>query len=113
MKVRESGTPEQDQWESYFDPTAILTKLGLTNASHNVVEFGCGYGTFSIVAAQLVSGTVFALDIESSILRGAKIRSEALGLKNIDFIERDFISNGTGLADGVADYAMLFNILLR
>jgi ubiquinone/menaquinone biosynthesis C-methylase UbiE len=111
MKVRESSMPEQDQWESYFDPPAILTKLELTNTSHNVVEFGCGYGTFSIAAAQIVSGAVFALDIESSILRGANIRSESLGLTNIEFIERDFVGPGTGLADGIADYAMLFNIL--
>lgn len=111
MKVRDSGMPDQDQWESYFDPPAMLSKLGLTQATCNVIEFGCGYGTFTIATAQVVGGTVFALEIEPSILYGAKTRSESLGLTNIEFIERDFIGNGTGFADGRADYAMLFNIL--
>ncbi len=111
MKVRESSMPEQDQWESYFDPPAILTKLELTNASHNVVEFGSGYGTFTIAAAQVVAGTVYALDIEPSILRAAQVRTDSLGLTNIEYSARDFVSSGSGLADGAADYAMLFNIL--
>jgi len=111
MKVRESGMPEQAHWESYFDPPAILAKLGLTRAQRNVVEFGCGYGTFTIAAASIAAGTVFALDIEPSILRTATARAAALGLTNIEFIVRDFISSGSGLADGAADYAMLFNIL--
>lgn len=111
MKVRESGMPEQDQWESYFDPPAILTKLGLTDATHNVVEFGSGYGTFTNTGAEIVSGTVFALDIEPSLLCASEVRAKSLKLTNIEYIVRDFVSDGSGLPDGVADYAMLFNIL--
>jgi len=111
MKVRESGMPEQDQWESYFDQPAILTKLGLTDATHNVVEFGSGYGTFTNTGAEIVSGTVFALDIEPSLLCASEVRAKSLKLTNIEYIVRDFVSDGSGLPDGVADYAMLFNIL--
>ena len=111
MKVRESGMPEQAQWESYFDPPTILAKLGLTGTDRDLVEFGSGYGTFTIAAAAVVAGTVFALDIERAILSVAATRAENLGCTNIEFIARDFIAAGTGLADGAADYAMVFNIL--
>lgn len=111
MKVRESGMPDQAQWESYFDPPMILAKLGLTETDRDLVEFGSGYGTFTIAAAALVARTVFAFDIDQSISSAAAARAENLGLTNIEFIARDFIADGTGLADGAADYAMVFNIL--
>jgi hypothetical protein len=31
----------------------------------DAVEFGCGYGTFTIVAAPRIGGIVYALDIDS------------------------------------------------
>jgi hypothetical protein len=54
---------------------------------------------------------VFALDIDPHIIATAKRRAAAAGLANIRFLLRDFIARGSGLADGSADYAMLFNIL--
>lgn len=111
MKVRESGMPAPDVWDSYFDPDLILRKLGLTSACHDVVEFGCGYGTFTIPAARRVAGTVHALDIDASMIAIARSRSEERGLTNIDFAVRDFVSNGTGRPSGSVDYAMVFNIL--
>jgi ubiquinone/menaquinone biosynthesis C-methylase UbiE len=111
MKVRESGMPEQSQWEGYFDPPTILAKLGVSANDSELVDFGSGYGTFTLAAAKLIAGTVFALDIEPAILRAAEARAKNVGLANIEFISRDFIADGSGLADGLADYAMLFNIL--
>jgi SAM-dependent methyltransferase len=111
MKVRDSGMPEQYAWESYFDPDLILTRLGVTSACNNVVEFGCGYGTFTIPAARRVTGTIYALDIDASMMATARRRAEECGLTNIEFSVRDFISEGTGLINGSMDYAMVFNIL--
>jgi ubiquinone/menaquinone biosynthesis C-methylase UbiE len=111
MKVRDSGMPERDAWESFFDPDQMLTHLGLTANCHDVVEFGCGYGTFTLPAARRVGGTVFALDIDSTLLATAEGRAAAQGLTNIRFLQRDFIAQGTGLPDGSMDYAMVFNIL--
>ena len=64
MKARESGMPSEDAWETFFQPDAALRCLGLSAACHDVVEFGCGYGTFTVPAARIVSGTVYALDID-------------------------------------------------
>lgn len=111
MKVRDSGMPEPDAWDAYFEPDLILQKLGLTSACHEVVEFGCGYGTFTIPAARRVAGTVYALDIEASMIAIARSRAERCGLCNIEFTVRDFIDDGTGLRTGSMDYAMVFNIL--
>jgi hypothetical protein len=58
MKTRESGMPPEDVWQGFFDPVVILDKLGLTSECEFVVDFGCGYGTFSIPAAQIVRGVV-------------------------------------------------------
>lgn len=67
MKTRERGMPEESMWHEFFDPDAILKKL-VTSACKNVVDFGGGYGTFTIPAAHIVSGVVYALDIELAIL---------------------------------------------
>lgn len=61
-KVRESGMPPPEVWKEYFEPDQVLKKLGLTTACQDIVEFGCGYGTFTIPAARLVRGTVHQID---------------------------------------------------
>jgi len=111
MKVRDSGMPASDSWERFFEPDTILDQLELTATCERVVEFGCGYGTFTIPAARRVSGDVYALDIDASIIAVAKKRAQAYQLSNIRFSIRDFIAEGTGLPSASIDYAMMFNIL--
>jgi len=111
MKVRESGMPEQDIWESFFDAKTILAKLGLNEKCRSVLDFGCGYGTFSTIAAQKISGQVVALEIDENMLNWAKLYAKNHNIKNIEFNQRDFITDGSGLANNSVDYVMLFNIL--
>jgi len=111
LKVRESGMPEQDLWESFFDPSVILQQLDLNAHCCDVLDFGCGYGTFATAAAQLISGNVVALDIDDSMLAMAQIQAFQKHVNNIIFQQRDFINDGSGLDDESVDYAMLFNIL--
>ncbi len=56
--------PPEKMWQGFFDPQATLKKLGLAERCGDVWEFGCGYGTFTIPAAQMNQGTVYALDID-------------------------------------------------
>lgn len=35
--------PPEEMWQSFFDPIAVLTKLGLDTNCADVLEFGCGY----------------------------------------------------------------------
>ena len=51
MKLRESGMPEEVYWETLFDVGLILDRLGIDARLRNVIEMGCGYGTFTIPVA--------------------------------------------------------------
>lgn len=111
MKTRESGMPPEEMWQSFFDPNGVLTKLGLDSNCGDVLEFGCGYGTFTIPAAQRIRGTVYAIDIEPEMLAITGAKAKAVGAANIELLQRDFVVDGSGLADRTVDYVMLFNIL--
>jgi SAM-dependent methyltransferase len=101
--------PSEEMWQGFFDPDAVLEKLGLTSDCQCAVDFGCGYGTFSIPAARRIRGRVHALDIDPEMI-AATLRKGA-HLPNLLVTQRDFVETGSGLADGSADYVMLFNIL--
>ena len=103
--------PPQEYWDSFFDVEAILDALHLDSSRRDVVEFGCGYGTFTLPAAQRISGKVFALDLDPAMLEATRITGLDAGLDNIECHLRDFVAAGSGLAERSVDYAMLFNIL--
>lgn len=111
MRVRESGMPDRSLWETFFDPPLILDRLGLDRNCRDVLEFGCGYGTFTLPAAARIRGILIALDIDPAMLAAARARAGSAGVTNVEFRERDFVEDGSGLADAAVDYAMLFNIL--
>ncbi len=111
MKVRDSGMPEEATWEGFFEPDSVLRRLGLDREGGDVVEFGCGYGTFTIPAARIVSGTVWAIDVEPEMVRRTRRRAAEAGLANVRVIRRDFVERGCGRPGASAGYAMLFNIL--
>lgn len=111
MKVRESGMPEPERWRTFFDPERILDALGLTSAVADAVDFGCGYGTFAIPAAARIRGTLHALDLDLAMVQTTADEARRRGLANVRAVAQDFVADGTGLADGAVDYAMLFNLL--
>lgn len=111
MKIRESGMPEESLWESFFDTQFILSQLQFDNTINDAVEFGSGYGTFTIPAAKIISGTLFALDIDLAMIDRLNKRINETKLSNIKVIKCDFVNEGTGLEDNSIDYVMLFNIL--
>jgi ubiquinone/menaquinone biosynthesis C-methylase UbiE len=111
MKVRESGMPDEMMWERFFDPSRVLSRLGLTPETSSAVDLGCGYGTFTIPAARLIQGLVHAIDIEPEMIRATGSKAESAGLTNVQLHLRDFAAEGTGLPDASVGYVMLFNIL--
>ena len=86
---------------------AILDRLGLQRLGGDVVEFGCGYGTFIIPAAKRTPGVVYALDIELDVVTLVKAKAKAAGMGNIRPVLRDFVTEGTGLGKNTAGYVML------
>ena len=111
MKIRESGMPDEEIWENFFSPDFVLTRLGLTSQCGDVVDFGCGYGTFSIAAALIVRGVVHALDIEQNMIEATMARAKISGLTNVESRRCDIHHEGTHLPQDSVDYVMLFNIL--
>lgn len=103
--------PDRAQWEGYFDPAGVLARLGLDRVDGDVVDFGCGYGTFALAIAPTVTGTVYALDIDQDMLDIVAARAGCRGIDNIEPVRRDFIRHGSGRPDGSAACALLFNIL--
>lgn len=111
MKVVDSGMPDEKLWKKFFKPEAILRKMGLSENVNDVADFGSGYGTFTMPAARIVSGTVYAIDLEKELVRDLEDKAKKAGLNNVRGLRRDIIVEGTGLEDCSIDYVMLFNIL--
>ena len=111
MKGRESGMPEGEYWDSFFNPACVVERLDCSGLDVDIVEFGCGYGTFTIPAARLVSGNLFALDIEPVMVEETARKSRESSLANVFAQRRDFVADGCGRPDASVGYAMLFNIL--
>jgi SAM-dependent methyltransferase len=89
----------------------MVEKLDCTGPCGDVVEFGCGYGTFTIAAAERTAGRVIAIDIDAIMVAETTRKAVRAGLSNVVGFVRDFAATGTGLPDAQAGRAMLFNIL--
>ncbi len=111
MKIRESGMPDQNMWEKFFDPQKIITSLGINKQIRDVAEFGCGYGTFTIPVAKVISGMIYALDIEPEMIQMTAEKAQKQKISNVKTVLCDFMAQGSSLPDASVDYVMLFNIL--
>ncbi|MCZ2344268.1 MAG: class I SAM-dependent methyltransferase [Bacteroidales bacterium] len=85
--------------------------MGCTGPCGTVVDFGCGYGTFSIAAAQMTADTVHAIDIDPAMIAATQQNAEVAQTPNVIATLRDFVAEGCGLPDANAGYTMVFNIL--
>jgi ubiquinone/menaquinone biosynthesis C-methylase UbiE len=111
MKIRESGMPQEETWAKFFDVQYIFSKLEFNGNVNDAAEFGSGYGTFTIPASKIIKGTLFAYDIEETMIDILNSKVNEKNIKNIKVIRRDFVNDGTGLKEESVDYVMLFNIL--
>ncbi|MCC5875424.1 MAG: class I SAM-dependent methyltransferase [Candidatus Sumerlaeia bacterium] len=111
MKIRDSGMPPEEMWSGFFSPGETLRRLGLSEITGDVVDIGCGYGTFSILAARLVRGKVYALDIEQEMIDAVKRKATEQTIQNLEPIRCDFMTAGSLIPDASVDAVLLFNIL--
>ncbi len=111
MRIRESGMPEESMWSQFFDPVRILKTMGLNSKVKDIADFGCGYGTFAIPAAKLVSGKVYAIDIDPEMIDMVKNKVLNAGIDNVETRIRDLLDEGSGLENESVDCVLLFNLL--
>jgi SAM-dependent methyltransferase len=96
--------PDESYWEPLFDIPLILSRLDI-GRFHDVAEFGCGYGTFTVPVAKAIRGTVYTFDVAPEML--ARTVERGTGLR-IVCAERDVMKSGFGVQ---ADAVLLFNVL--
>ena len=111
MRIRESGMPELEHWESLFDPAALLDALGFRKSLGEVVDFGCGYGTFALALAERTSGTVYAVDGDPAMLGLTQKRAREAGLGNVVPIEGDLTADGSVLPPSSVDAVLIAHLL--
>lgn len=111
MKVRDSGMPAQDYWEELVDAGGILDALTVDRELGDVVEVGCGYGTFTLPVARRIRGTIHAFDIDREMIEITRARAAAAGIQNLALAVRDVVADGLEVPPGSVDAVLLFNIL--
>jgi arsenite methyltransferase len=111
-----------------FAGVANPFSLGRLAPGEHVLDLGCGAGTDTLVAAQMVapSGRVTGIDMTPEMLSRAQAAAAAMGATNVDFVEGDVeqlpfpaesfdvaISNGVIdlIPDKDAVFAELFRVL--
>jgi ubiquinone/menaquinone biosynthesis C-methylase UbiE len=103
--------PAVSLWASFFDVDLILSELYIDSDIKDLVEIGCGYGTFTIPSAKKITGDLYAFDIEEGMIEVVKQELRNRLIDNVILEHRDVLTQTTGLADNSIDYVMLFNIL--
>jgi ubiquinone/menaquinone biosynthesis C-methylase UbiE len=74
----------------FMSPKEIVKQAGIRKG-HTVLDYGCGPGSYSIAAAEIIgeSGRLYAVDIKPLSLRTVKKKAEKKELKNIVTILTD------------------------
>jgi len=96
MKVFESGMRNEAYWNSLFDIPTIIDWLDLKSITAPIAEVGYGYGTFTVPIAKQTPQTIYAIDIESSMIETAS--------RNVGHVSVTNVAGSVGLV-------LLFNIL--
>jgi ubiquinone/menaquinone biosynthesis C-methylase UbiE len=103
--------PAEELWASFFNVDLILSELQINSGISDLVEVGCGYGTFTIPTAKIISENVYAFDIEEEMLDIITQKLNNEPVSNVILEQRDILKQTTGLSNNSIDYVMLFNIL--
>lgn len=95
-----------------INATAVLETVGIREGM-KVADLGCGtIGHYVFPAARMVGphGTVYAVDIQKSVLDGLRGRMDVVGVSNVEFVWGDIERpRGVGIADGTLDVVLVVN----
>jgi 2-polyprenyl-3-methyl-5-hydroxy-6-metoxy-1,4-benzoquinol methylase len=74
MQVGDSGMPDEAYWSSLFDMAGIVDWLVIPEGS-NVVDIGCGYGTFTVPVVKKQGCNIHAFDIDPLMIATAPLKT--------------------------------------
>ena len=109
-----------------FAGVANPWSLGRLEPGERVLDLGCGAGTDSLVAAQMVGsdGSVTGIDMTPEMLAKARLSAETMGAANVEFVQGEaealpfpdasfdvIVSNG--VIDLIPDKDAVFSELFR
>ena len=94
----------------FLRPWKVLSKIENIRTGASVLDYGCGPGSFTVAAAELVGeeGKVYAADIHPLAIQHIQKSALKKGLNNIKIILTD---GNTGLADSSIDVILLYYVL--
>lgn len=112
MKVRDSGMPKKEYWDSFFDTQKLIDIFfNKKIIDEDIVEFGSGYGTFTFPASSYSRKFVYALDIEDELIQELKKEAKERNIENIICKKIDFLEDGTMLEENSCGHTMIYNLL--
>jgi len=93
----------------FFSSPLNMLKEADIKPGYNVLDFGCGPGSYSIAASKVVgeNGRIYALDINPMAVKKVKCSAAKQGLSNLKTIQSDC---KTGLPDGSMDVILLYDV---
>ena len=96
--------------DAFSRPRKILNKLEGIRNGVSILDYGCGPGSFTIAAAEMVgkNGTVFAADIHPLAIEQMQESASKRDLENIKTI---LTADNTSLPDSSVDIILLFYVL--
>jgi ubiquinone/menaquinone biosynthesis C-methylase UbiE len=91
----------------FSSPRDVLREVDI-RPGFQVLDYGCGPGSYSIAAAELVgqSGKTYAADISPLALQSTQSVAARKGLSNVSTIQTDC---ATGLGDSQVDVVLLYD----
>lgn len=115
MKYRESGMPTEELWETFFNPEEILKQMGVDKKVRNLIDIGCGYGTFLLPAAEIICNDAIGIDIDENMISICRNKIQDGDISNVCLINSDICKENTMQElqkyKNEIDYITLFNIL--
>jgi ubiquinone/menaquinone biosynthesis C-methylase UbiE len=92
----------------FMSPRKMFAEIDI-ETGHHILDFGCGPGIFSIMAAEKTgpSGTVYAVDIHPLALKMVEQKKRKKNLKNIETILSDC---RTPISDSSIDLVLFLDV---
>lgn len=90
----------------------VLKNVGVREGQ-TILDYGCGFGVFTIPSARIVGkeGRVYALEVRARMLERVREKTENEGLANVVTVLLDRSRLNTGLPDDIADAVLVYDVM--